>query len=110
MSRSLLAWLVSPTVRRLRAGLEAERRFRVAVDAQLAECRTIVADISRFAGGVAVDGELVACREECARLRRLCAAQEDLLAAYEGRPLQVDLQPIRYTPLPADRPRKLVDS
>jgi hypothetical protein len=92
---ALAARLFSPQVRQLAEGLAAERKMRGEVSAQLAECRRLVDEISLMAGDLSVDDPLAAALDECKRLRRLCSAQADQLARFEGRPLQVDLPPIR---------------
>lgn len=95
MIRSLVAWVISPEVRRLRAGLKAERRLRADVDAQLGECRRIASEITAMVAEVGLDRDVAWWRSECAGLRRLCSIQADQLARLEGRPVQADLPPIR---------------
>lgn len=95
MIRALVAWIVSPEVRRLRAGLAAERRLRAGVDSKLDECRRLTAEIAAMVAEVGLDRDVAWWRSECARLRRLGSAQADQLARLEGRPVQADLPPMR---------------
>jgi hypothetical protein len=107
--RALVAWVISPEVRRLRAGLEAERRLRADVDAQLGECRRLTAKIATMVTEAGLDRDVAWWRSECASLRRLCSAQADQLARLEGRPVQADL-PAGWCAEAKPTPTRLVDA
>jgi hypothetical protein len=89
----LIARLVSAEVRQLRGQLAGAAAAMAEADDRLADCQRRLATLSLQILTHTAGHPDTWWQEECSRLRRLCSAQEDLIARMEDRPTQAELPP-----------------